>query len=134
MICLYGDNRTNVPTNRCEHVRNGTETGYHRVTIARSKTVLGERRPENIDDRHQKIFKTTKKLNKKDKDRKEQNKLAMKMDVGLENETMDNNRQVKRTYKAKVQTKRKKGRQRQTWNTVLSNIIQERGKSWKDTK
>ncbi|KAK9880956.1 hypothetical protein WA026_013280 [Henosepilachna vigintioctopunctata] len=40
---------------------------------------------------------------------------------------MDNNSQVKRTYEAIVQTKGKKERPRQTWNTVLGNIIQERG-------
>lgn len=45
---------------------------------------------------------------------------------------MSDDRPVKQVYEARIQTKRRRGRPKQTWNKVVGDILQKRGKTWKE--
>lgn len=45
---------------------------------------------------------------------------------------MSADRPVRQIYEARIQTKRRRGRPRQTWNKIVSLTLQERGKTWKE--
>lgn len=45
---------------------------------------------------------------------------------------MNNDRPVKQIYEARLQAKRRRGRPRQTWNGMIGDILQRRGKPWRE--
>ncbi|XP_023310553.1 uncharacterized protein LOC111691870 [Anoplophora glabripennis] len=47
---------------------------------------------------------------------------------------MNNSRQVKRIWEAKIQAKRRRGRPRETWDSTAEKALENRGKSWQEAK
>lgn len=47
---------------------------------------------------------------------------------------MNNERPAKQIWEAKIQKRKKRGRPEQTWNNTITEIINERGRTWREAR